>query len=123
LVDAAIDRQSYRGNGMSVLTGVVASRSADDREWQWRPADLSLATFSAFTNDVIDFNQRPPPLPPPFRPQVPLHPLQALKSNISDVLHQHAPLYVIGKAAFPTVRFVLRPLRRGYRALSVVFTH
>jgi len=120
LVDKAIDRQSYRGTGTSILTAVVAAHGADEREWQWRPMDQALATFSAFTSEIIDFDQRPAP-PVARDPLIPVDPLQALKWNIADLLHRHTPLYVVGKAAFRTFRFVLRPLRRGGRAVSGLF--
>jgi len=120
LVDKTIDRQAHRGAGTSLLTAVVAARSADGPLWQWYPTDQALATFSAFTTDIIDFDQRPPP-PVVRNPLVPLDPWQALKWNIADLLHRHTPLYVVGKATFRTLRFVLRPVRRGYRTLSGLF--
>lgn len=132
LVDATIDRRAYRGTGTSFLTAVVATRGADDRHWQWRPAaDQAVATFSAFTTELIDFEQKPPSVPVvidtpvaaddqvlPPRPQ---NPLQAIKWRIADTLYRHTTVYLSVRAVYRGVRTVLGPVRRGYGALVARF--
>lgn len=127
-VDAVIDRQGYRGTGATLLTGVVASRAADERQWQWRSTDQALQTFSAFTTDVIDFEQRPPNQPairnvsPAEQLSVPRPDgrLRAVKWWIADALHQHPALFGPARAVYRVTSFV--PLA-GYRGLRGLWRH
>jgi hypothetical protein len=136
MVDAVIDRQAYRGTGTEILTAMVASRGPGERQWQWRPTDEGLATFAAFTTAVIDFEQRPPAfaVSPAFAvtgvpeaqivdvaPPAPVGPLQTVKWRIADALYRHTALYVTARTSFRAARFVLQPIRRGYRALPDLF--
>ena len=128
-IDEAIDRQSYRGTGTTLLTGVVASRAAEQRQWQWLATDRALATFSAFTTSLIDSEQTPPSAvpvagdargaaveekAPALRPQ---NALQALKWRIADVLYPYSAVYLSIRAMYRSARFVLRQVHPGYRGL------
>jgi hypothetical protein len=123
-VDGVIDRQGYRGTGTTLLTAVVAARAAEERQWQWRPTDRTLETFSAFTTGLIDFEQKPPLAPPIVVEEAVPRPegrLQAVKWWIADVLYRHSAVYLSIRAVYRGVRFVLRPVRRGYRGLRALF--
>jgi hypothetical protein len=116
-VDAVIARQGYRGSGRALLTAVVATRSVDERQWQWLPTDRALATYSAFTTELIDHEQTPPPLPSDVQiveasPR-PANTWQALKWGIADVLYPHAAVYQPMKAIYRGGRSLLRRAQRG----------
>ena len=69
-----------------------------------------------------DFEQRPPnPVDADATYPVPLNALQAVKWNIADLLHRHTAMYVVARAGFRMARFVLRPVRAGYRAVRGLF--